>query len=217
VPALPPFRLQREAPSQSGENNKREKASAQSGEETKAAQCCGSSGLKLKLRHGSFMWSCRGGNKKKSQSGACEVTAKARRSIAAGSPGRQIVTVNSVWPSHGRLLDVHLEQALFIRYFVFVLIRFELNFPLSSFKFAVLCHVALPHIREGKMLPFVSLRIGRDETRYGHSNPSCSGMVEGGGTNQKVGSNGGLGTVARSFCDHHGTTAVTDHQPDQTR
>ena len=121
---------------------------------------------------------------KTSQSaGACEVAAKARRSISAGSPGRQIVTVSSVWPSHGRVLDVHLGQALIIRYFEFVLIRFGLNFPChpctNEFKFFALCHAALSRIR-------LSLEwTRRDASTVTHIQAALAWLkVE---TNQKVG------------------------------
>ena len=84
---LPPFRLQREAPSQRGENNKREKSIRLKAEKRPRLHSAASrSGLKLKLRHGSFVWSCRV-KEKTSQSGACEVAAKARRSIAARVAG----------------------------------------------------------------------------------------------------------------------------------
>ena len=120
---------------------------------------------------------------KTSQSGACEVAAKARRSISAGSPGRQIVTVSSVWPSDGRVLDVHLGQALIIRYFEFVLIQFGLNFPChpctNEFKFFALCHAALSRIR-------LSLEwTRRDASTVTHIQAALAWLkVE---TNQKVG------------------------------
>ena len=180
---MPPFRLQREAPSQREENNKREKSIRLKAEKRPRLHSAASrSGLKLKLRHGSFVWSCRV-KEKTSQSGACEVAAKARRSISAGSPGRQIVTVNSVWPSQLSWKGIRRTSRTGPVHQIFALIRFGLNFPChpctNEFKFFALCHAALSRIR-------LSLEwTRRDASTVTHIQAALAWLkVE---TNQKVG------------------------------